>query len=194
MERCCSNDPLPQFNILFKVLSEDKLGRGLMFTFSKMEFFNVLHFKRESRSNSDENCFYVLYSIFGPLLKDIHTCLPSQISNYTQWPMFGSAKSICKPVQFLVSENWVVLICKNLNSIYPRILETGLFFWRKRFLNFVNVFSLFCFSIWTNINSHFTKFGWNWPSGFWEEDETVKRLQSDVTDGLTVSRRSEKIN
>ena len=105
---------------------------------------------------------------------------------------------ICKEYMqtgaFLVSENWVVLICKNFNSIYPRILETGLFFWRKRFLNFVNVFSLFCFSIWTNINSHFTKFGWNWPSGFWEEDETVKRLQSDVTDGLTVSRRSEKVN
>ena len=93
---------------------------------------------------------------------------------------------VCKPVHFLVSEKWF--------TIYPRILETGLFFWRKRFLNFVNVFSLFCFSIWTNINSHFTKFGWNWPSGFWEEDETVKRLQSDVTDGLTVSRRSEKVN
>ena len=191
MKRCCSNYPLPQFNILFKVLSEDKLGRGLMFTFSKMEFFNVLHFKRQSRSISDENCFYVLYSIFGPLLQDIHTCLPSQISNYTQWTMFGSAKSMqtCAFSCF-----WEMIYHLPKDALWQVWLKMANWFWRRRFLNFVNVFSLFCFSIWTNINSHFTKFGWNWPSGFWEEDETVKRLQSDVTDGLTVSRRSEKVN
>ena len=143
MKRCCSNYPLPQFNILFKVVSKDKLGRGLMFTFSKMELFNLLYFKRESRSISDENCFYVLYSIFGPLLQDIHTCLPSQISNYTQWPMFGSDREYMQTCAFIDSENWVVLINKNFNSIYPRILETGFFFWRIFFLNFVNVFLLF---------------------------------------------------
>ena len=53
--------PLPQFNILFKVVSEDKLGRGLMFTFSKMELFNLLHFKRESRSISDVFMFFTLF-------------------------------------------------------------------------------------------------------------------------------------
>ena len=46
--------------------------------------------------------------------------------------------------------------------------------------------------IWTNLNPlHprmlFAKFGWNWPSGFGEENENVKSLQ---TDGQTDRRRT----
>ena len=58
------------------------------------------------------------------------------------------------------------------------LVEIGPWFWRRRFLKFVNVFSLFCnylplekvgLFIWTNLNSihqrmHCAKFGWNWPS------------------------------
>ena len=64
-------------------------------------------------------------------------------------------------------------------------------FWGRRFLNFVNVFSLFSNNlpwkregplIWTNLNPLYprmlcAKFGWNWPSGSGGEDENVKSLQ-----------------
>ena len=56
--------------------------------------------------------------------------------------------------------------------------------------------------IWTNLNPHHTrmlcaKFGWNWPSGSWEEDENVKSLQTEgQTDRRTMTdnRRSEKLS
>ena len=63
-------------------------------------------------------------------------------------------------------------------------------FWRRRFLNFVHVFSQFLNYLplgrvgsffWTNLNPLHprmlcVKFGWNWPSGS-EEDENVKSLR-----------------
>ena len=81
--------------------------------------------------------------------------------------------------------------------------------WRRRFFNFVNVFSLFRNYlplvkggpfIWTNLNPLHprmlcAKFGWNWPSGSGGEDENVKSLQADrqtdrQTDGRTDRRRT----
>ena len=58
-------------------------------------------------------------------------------------------------------------------------LKLALWFWRRRFLNFVNVFSRFCYyhSLEKDIVPHLyklefplswiicAKFGWNWPSG-----------------------------
>ena len=53
--------------------------------------------------------------------------------------------------------------------------------------------------IWTNLNPHHpgilcAKFGWNWPSGSWEEDENVNNLQADghrqTDDGQQVIRKA----
>ena len=63
-------------------------------------------------------------------------------------------------------------------------LKLAQWFWRKRFLNFINVFLLFRNYlllkkggpfIWTNLNPLHprmlcAKFGWNWPSGSGEKD------------------------
>ena len=65
-------------------------------------------------------------------------------------------------------------------------LKLAQWFWSSSFFNSVNVFSLFISLIispwkragpfiWTNLNPLHprmlcTKFGWNWPSGSWEED------------------------
>ena len=72
-------------------------------------------------------------------------------------------------------------------------LKLAQWFWRRRFLNLVNVFSLFrnylplekdgAF-IWRNLNPLHprmlcAKFGWIWPIGSGEEDENVKSLQTD---------------
>ena len=92
----------------------------------------------------------------------------------------------------------------SLVKIGPVVLE-------RRFLNFVNVFSLFrnylpfekrVSFIWRNLNPHIprmlcAKFGWNWPSDSGKEDENVKSLQTRTygqTDGRkTDNRRSEKL-
>ena len=77
-------------------------------------------------------------------------------------------------------------------------------FWRTRFLNLINVFSLFCYHLHlekgvalhlNNLNPFQTKmlcakFGWNWPSGSREEDEYVKSLRQRRT---TDKFRSEKL-
>ena len=66
-------------------------------------------------------------------------------------------------------------------------------FGEEDFLNFVNLFSLLLNYlpleksgpfIWTNLNSFHprmlcAKFGWNWPSGSWEEVKNRKSLQTD---------------
>ena len=49
--------------------------------------------------------------------------------------------------------------------------------------------------IWTNLNPLYPRmlcavFGWNWPSGSWEEDENVKSLQVDPDDGQQVIRKA----
>ena len=51
--------------------------------------------------------------------------------------------------------------------------------------------------IWTNLNPLHprilcAKFGWNWPSGFGEEDENVKSLQTDrqTDDGRQTIRKA----
>mgnify|MGYP003683194777 CR=1 FL=1 len=70
-------------------------------------------------------------------------------------------------------------------------LKLAQWFWRRRFLHFVNLFSLFRnylplekerTFIWTNLNPllprmHYAKFGWNWPSGSGEKDKNVKSLR-----------------
>ena len=89
------------------------------------------------------------------------------------------------------------LIWINLNSRHPKMIcgkfgwTLTLWFWRRRFLNLVNVF--FCYFgnitprkrawpfIWINLNLLHTrmtcaKFGWNWSSGS-SEDKNVKRLR-----------------
>ena len=74
----------------------------------------------------------------------------------------------------------------NLNPLYPRMLWLKLaqWFWIRRCLKFINVFSLFPnylplertgLFIWTNLNllhprMHCAKFDWNWPSDSGEED------------------------
>ena len=73
-------------------------------------------------------------------------------------------------------------------------LKFAQWFWRSRFLNFVNVFLLFLnflplervwTFVWTNKDSHhqrmlFTKFDCHWSSGPEEEDENVKSLWRSV--------------
>ena len=77
------------------------------------------------------------------------------------------------------------------NAFYQVWLKLALWFWRKRFSNFVYEFLFFRYFplektgpiTCTNLNSHHqgmlcTKFGWNWSSGSREEDEeNVKRLR-----------------
>ena len=77
------------------------------------------------------------------------------------------------------------------DALWQVWLELAQWFWRKRFFNFVNVFSLVCYYlplekvgpfIWTNLiplhpRMHSAKFGWNWPSGSGEEDGNVKCLR-----------------
>ena len=74
----------------------------------------------------------------------------------------------------------------NLVEIRPVVLE-------EKILNFVNVFLLFHFYLplekieplhLNKLESQspkdaLCKFGWNWPSGSWEEDENEKSLQTD---------------
>ena len=83
-------------------------------------------------------------------------------------------------------------------------LKLAQYFLRRRYFNFVNVFSLLrnylplekCMAfILTNLNPHHlrmlcAKCGRNWPSGSWE-DEIVKSLQTDRW--MTDNRRSEKL-
>ena len=80
-------------------------------------------------------------------------------------------------------------------------LKLAQWFWRRRFLNFVYVFSLLRIIspwkkagpfIWTNLNPLHprmlcAKFGSNWPSGSGDEDENVESLQT------TDDRWSEKL-
>ena len=83
-------------------------------------------------------------------------------------------------------------------------LKLALWFWRRRFLNFVNFFfALFCNYlplnrawpfIWINLNPFhprmfYAKFGWNWPSGSREEVEDVKFTDWQMPD----NRCSEKL-
>ena len=72
-------------------------------------------------------------------------------------------------------------------------LKLAQWFWRRRFLNLVNVFCYFVIIspwkrarpfIWTYLNPLHprmlcAKFGWNWLSSSGEEDENVKSLQTD---------------
>ena len=91
---------------------------------------------------------------------------------------------------YLLLEKGGVLHLNKLESLSPKDawcqdwLKLAQWFWKRRFLNFVNVFSLFHnylplekggSFIWTNLNPlHpkmlYAKFGWNWPSGSIEED------------------------
>ena len=89
-------------------------------------------------------------------------------------------------------------------------LKLAQWFWR-RFFNFFNVFLLFLNDlpwkragpfIWRNLNLLHprmlcAKFGWNWPSGSWEEVKNRESLQTDrQTDRQTDDGRkgSEKLS
>ena len=85
------------------------------------------------------------------------------------------------------------------NTLYQVWLILVLWFWRRRFLNIVNVLSLICnYLPWKGVWSltsppHMlcAKYDWNWPSGSGEEDENMESLQ---TDGCTTDNRpSEKL-
>ena len=69
-------------------------------------------------------------------------------------------------------------------------LQLAQWFWRRRFLKFVNVFLQFHNYLpfkdrpfnWTNLNPFHSKmlcakFGWNWPSGSGEEDQNVESFR-----------------
>ena len=86
---------------------------------------------------------------------------------------------------YLPLERSGVLHFNESKSFYPENalsqgwLKLAQWFWRKRFLNFVNIFSLFCYYLplekgmvlhLKNLNPLHprmlcAKFGWNWPSG-----------------------------
>ena len=69
----------------------------------------------------------------------------------------------------------------NLCQVWLKLTH---WFWRRRFLNFCYFVIISPWKttgpfIWTNLNPLHprmlrAKFGWNWPSGFGEEDENVK--------------------
>ena len=116
---------------------------------------------------------------------------------------------------YLPLENGVVLHLNKLVSPVPKDalcqawLKLAQWFCIRRFSNFVHEFSLFRLYlpldngvsfILINLNPLYPKmlcvnFGWNWPSGSWEEDENVKSLLTNIrTDGRTTdNRRSEKL-
>ena len=64
------------------------------------------------------------------------------------------------------------------------LVEIDQWFWKRKYLNFINVLSLFPNIspwkkerpfMWTNLNSLHPRmlcaqFGWNWPKGSWEEE------------------------
>ena len=89
-------------------------------------------------------------------------------------------------------------------------LKLTQWFRRRKFLNVVDVFSLFrnYLPLKKNVDLYLNKFespllhlrilcakfGWNLPIDSGEEDENVKSLQTDrQTDGLTENRRPEKL-
>ena len=89
--------------------------------------------------------------------------------------------------------NCMVLVCEIFSLLHPRMLYAKLGWnWPKtrRFLDFVNVFLLFCNHlpvkkgwpyIWTNFNTLHprmlcAKFGWNWPIGSWEDDFLISSM------------------
>ena len=105
---------------------------------------------------------------------------------------------------FVIISSWKgagPFIWTNLNPLHPMMLCAKFgWFWIRRFLNFVNVFSLFhkYLPLEKGRALHLNKlespspmdtcakFGWNWTSGSGEEDENVKSLQTDrQTEGRT---------
>ena len=115
--------------------------------------------------------------------------------------------------------NFIIIYCflhlKKLESPSPKDalcqvwLKLAQWFWRTEFFNFVNIFSLFPNYLPLKKGGALqlkklnplhpgilcAKFGRNWPSGFGEEGENVKSLQTDrQTDRQTTDDRwSEKL-
>ena len=90
---------------------------------------------------------------------------------------------------FVITSPWKMVgpfIWRKLNLLHPRMVEIGSVLIWRRFLNFVNVFSLFrnyiplekgggVASFEKNLNPlhpkmHCANFGWNWLNGSGEED------------------------
>ena len=52
-------------------------------------------------------------------------------------------------MHYLIFESWLVLMCKpwiyfTQGCFVPSLVELAQWYWRRRFLNFINIFSLFC--------------------------------------------------
>ena len=88
-------------------------------------------------------------------------------------------------------KNMWPFICTNLNTLYPRIfcVMFGWFWWR-RFLKVISIFSLCCYFpltfIWRKLNPLYqrmfcAKFGWIWPDGSGEGVVNVFSLCSNYT-------------
>ena len=123
---------------------------------------------------------------FVPSFVDIGSVVLEKIFKFRQWIF---AISLLSPL----GKGLGPLFVKNLNN------------WRK-FLNFVNVFSLFrkYFPlenewpfIWTNLFPLYTrmlwaKFGYNWPSGSWEEVSwKCEKFTNGQTDGRQLIRKAQ---
>ena len=87
-------------------------------------------------------------------------------------------------IHYLLFVNWLFLLCKNFNPLHPRVwLKLARLFWRKRCLNFVNVFALFHYylPLELGVALHLNKIesplpkdafwqAWfNWPIWFWRK-------------------------
>ena len=92
---------------------------------------------------------------------------------------------------FVIISPWIkvgTFIWKNLGPYHPLLqvwLKFDQWFWWRRFVNFVNVFSLFHYKlgpfIWTNLNPFQQRmlsawFAWNWISGSGEEDFLISSM------------------
>ena len=113
------------------------------------------------------------------------------------WINFVNVFSLCG--YYLALEKRVALHLNKVESPLAREalcqvwLKLALWFWRRGFINFINVYHYLVIIspwkrawpfIWKNVNPLHpnmlcAKFGWNWPSGSMQEDENVKSLQID---------------
>ena len=96
------------------------------------------------------------------------------------------------PIISLLRIEWFLFVkveYPSLKDVLCQVwLKLALWFWRRRFLKFVNFLLYFVIIspwnrtwplIWINLNPlhprmFYAKFGWNWPSGSREEVENVK--------------------
>ena len=157
------------------------------------------------------------FSLFGnslPLRRTVcintQGCFAQSLVEIGQWFLrrrflnFVNVFSLFRKFLPLVTGMTIRLnIDQHMNPLHPKDalyqvwLKMTQWFLKRGFLNFVNVFRKCPWKtawpfIWTKLNSLYprmfcAKFGWNWLSSSWEEDEHV------FTDRQTEGRRSEKL-